>query len=78
MRVIHRIAIPALILAAADDPFVPAAQFLEPAVRDNRHIQAVVPHHGGHCAFVSLTRPGEDAFWAEHTAIEFLARSFSP
>ncbi len=78
MRVVDRIEIPTLILAAADDPFVPPAQFAEPAVRDNRHIQAVVPHHGGHCAFVSLTRPGEDAFWAEHTAIEFLARSFSP
>jgi predicted alpha/beta-fold hydrolase len=75
MRVVDRIAIPALILAAGDDPFVPASQFLEPAVRDNPHIQVAVSAHGGHCAFVALTEPGEDAFWAESTAIEFLARA---
>ncbi len=75
MRVIDRIAIPALILAAGDDPFVPAAQFREPVVRDNPHIRVVIPPTGGHCAFVALTEPGADAFWAETTAIEFLARS---
>ena len=73
MRVIDRIAIPSLIVAADDDPFVPTSQFDEPAVRDNPHVQVVVTRCGGHCAFVSLTRPGEDAFWAETTALEFLA-----
>jgi predicted alpha/beta-fold hydrolase len=73
MRVVDRIAVPALILAAGDDPFVPATQFREPAVRDNPHIQVAVPARGGHCAFVALTQPGEDAFWAESTAVQFLA-----
>jgi predicted alpha/beta-fold hydrolase len=75
MRVIDRIAVPALILAAKDDPFVPASQFVEPAVRGNPHIQVAQTSCGGHCAFVSLTQPGEDAFWAETTAMEFLARA---
>jgi predicted alpha/beta-fold hydrolase len=76
MRVIDRVAIPALIIAADDDPFVPTSQFTEPAVRDNPHIQVIVTRSGGHCGFVSLTRPGEDAFWAETTAVEFLGRAF--
>jgi predicted alpha/beta-fold hydrolase len=75
MRVIDRVAVPALILAAKDDPFVPASQFVEPAVRGNPHIQVAQTSCGGHCAFVSLTQPGEDAFWAETTAMEFLARA---
>ena len=76
MRVVDRIAIPALILAADDDPFVPSSQFVEPAVRDNRSIRVIVSPHGGHCAFVARTRLGEDAFWAEATAVEFLASAF--
>jgi predicted alpha/beta-fold hydrolase len=77
MRVVDRIRIPSLILAAGDDPFVPPAQFHEPVVRDNPHIQVMVPARGGHCAFVAWTKPGEDAFWAESTAVEFLARAFT-
>ena len=38
MRVVDRIRIPALILTAEDDPFVPAAQFDDPAVAGNPRI----------------------------------------
>jgi uncharacterized protein len=72
MRVVDRIRIPALILAAEDDPFVPASQFREPAVAGNLHVRAHVSRHGGHCGFVG-SRGGADFYWAEDTAVAFLA-----
>ena len=71
LRIIDRIAVPALILAAADDPFVPVDQFQHPAVRNNPFVHVHVAEHGGHCAF--LSRPGENEYWAEQTAMDFLA-----
>jgi hypothetical protein len=52
MRIIDRVARPALILSAADDPFVPPEIFDAPAVRNNPHITTVITERGGHCAFV--------------------------
>ena len=52
LRVIDRVARPALILSAADDPFVPPEIFDAPALRDNPNITTVITSHGGHCAFV--------------------------
>jgi hypothetical protein len=38
MRVIDRICVPALIITAEDDPFVPSQPFHDPKVTGNRHI----------------------------------------
>ena len=73
MRVVDRIAVPALIVAAEDDPFVPSSQFGEPAVRDNRNVVVRVARFGGHCGFVGVPDNGADGYWAEQTAIDFLA-----
>jgi hypothetical protein len=77
MRVVTRIRVPALILTAADDPFVPAPQFNDPAIRSNPNVVAHVERHGGHCGFVE-TRNGETAYWAETTAVQFLADAIEP
>jgi predicted alpha/beta-fold hydrolase len=77
MRVVDRIRVPALIIAAEDDPFVPAAQFSEAAVRDNRHVDVRVTRFGGHCGYVGTAVNGSDGYWAEQEAIEFLGRSLS-
>lgn len=74
LRVVGDIAIPTLILSAANDPFVPPAQFDEPDVRRNPHIRTLVTDHGGHCGFVEARRPGYDGYWAEATAVDFLAQ----
>jgi predicted alpha/beta-fold hydrolase len=71
LRVVERVRIPALILAAEDDPFVPASQFREAAVRDNPNIAVCIERHGGHCGFASDSSE-DDGYWAETTAIEFL------
>jgi len=72
LRVADRIRRPALVLAAGDDPFVPAAQFEAPALADNPHVQAEVTRHGGHCGFLAAAGD-DDGFWAETRALDFLA-----
>jgi predicted alpha/beta-fold hydrolase len=78
MRVIDRVARPALILSAADDPFVPPDIFKSPAVANNPHITTVITPQGGHCAFVEpVDGPAEaaeryDGYFAERTVVEFL------
>jgi hypothetical protein len=74
MRVVDRIAIPTLILASDNDPFVPADQFTRSEVAGNPHVTAVVTRDGGHCAFISDDRDHYDGYWAEHAALSFLTR----
>ena len=71
MRVIDRVSVPALIIAAEDDPFVPIEPFLDPAVEGNRNIRLVVTRRGGHCGFISNGSGNEDIYWAENRIIEF-------
>ena len=77
MRVVDRIAVPALIIAAEDDPFVPPSQFSEPAVRDNPHVHVQVGRFGGHCGFVGKAAAESDGYWAEARAVDFLGRVLS-
>jgi predicted alpha/beta-fold hydrolase len=74
LRVADRIEIPALAVAAEDDPFVPAAQFREPALAQNPHVRVLVAPHGGHCGFVAAASASSDGDWAEETAVDFLSR----
>lgn len=72
MRVVDQISIPALIVTAADDPFVPPGPFREPAVRRNPNITLKLTPHGGHCGFIEQSRAGYDGYWAEREIVEFL------
>ena len=71
MRVIDRIRIPALVITAEDDPFVPAGPFRDPAVTANPNLTVVVTPHGGHCAFLERAETGYDGYWAERELIRF-------
>ena len=74
LRVIDRVTVPALIIAASDDPFVPASQFLAPEVAGNPHIHVAISVRGGHCGFVSAPQDAsDDGYWAETAAVAFLA-----
>jgi predicted alpha/beta-fold hydrolase len=58
-RVIDRIAVPALVLLAQDDPFIRLTPETREQVLANPHIDFIEPRHGGHCAFLSRrTRNG--------------------
>jgi predicted alpha/beta-fold hydrolase len=72
MRVIDKVARPALILSAADDPFVPPHIFDAPAVKNNPHITTVITATGGHCAFVEPVATSYDGYFAEQLVVEFL------
>jgi uncharacterized protein len=72
LRVAERIRVPALVLAARNDPFVPPEQFARPEVADNPCITVVVTDDGGHCGFVAESPNGYDGYWAEEMAVRFL------
>jgi len=70
--VVDRISVPALIVTAADDPFVPADAFRQPPVTANPRISVELSAHGGHCAFVAQADGnGFDGYWAERRIVEF-------
>lgn len=73
LRVVDRIRRPALILTAADDPFVPGGQFSEPAVAGNAHVVVRLEPHGGHCGFIAGGPAANGRYWAESSAVAFLA-----
>jgi uncharacterized protein len=71
LRVVDRIRVPALVLTAADDPFVPPGPFSAPAITCNPHITVRISEHGGHCAFVGAPEDGDDGYWAERMIVRF-------
>ena len=73
LRVVDRIRVPALILTAADDPFVPVGAFRDPAVTANPAITTVVTASGGHCAFLDAPGEAHDGYWAEREIVRFVS-----
>ncbi len=78
MRVIDRVRLPALIITAKDDPFVPWEPFVDPAITSNPNITLELTEHGGHCAFVAESMNGYDGYWAERRIVEFAEEVLSP
>jgi hypothetical protein len=70
-RVVDRIAVPALALFAADDPFIRLLPETRAKLLANPHVSFVETRHGGHCAFLSRD-PGNEIHWAEATVMRFL------
>ena len=74
MRVVDRIRVPALVITAEDDPFVPSEPFRDPKVTSNPHIDLRLSAHGGHCGFVGPKSGEDDGYWAEDQIVDFVAR----
>ena len=74
MRVIDRVRIPALIITAEDDPFVPPHPFHNTEVTSNPHITLSLSEHGGHCGFVGPASGEDDGYWAENQIVDFVER----
>jgi uncharacterized protein len=86
-QVIDKIKVPALILHAANDPFIRITEETRRKISSNPNITFVEAADGGHCAFVgkplrALAGMGngsngryDDGYWAEHEIVNFL-RSF--
>jgi predicted alpha/beta-fold hydrolase len=73
LRVVDRISVPALVISAGDDPFVPADSFRDQALTGNSSINVRMTPHGGHCAFVAERNGMHDGYWAEWAVVGFLA-----
>ncbi len=70
-NVIDRIAVPAFILNAANDPFIRILPETRKKILANPHITFIETADGGHCSY--LAQPdGDDGRWAEVRVIEFL------
>ena len=73
LGLLSRIHTPALAISSQDDPFLPASVL--PVVRRvaSSSIELVVTRRGGHIGFVA-GRPFAPHYWAEQTAVDWLAR----
>jgi predicted alpha/beta-fold hydrolase len=71
MRVIDRVQVPALVITAQDDPFVPPEPFRDPRIANNPNITTIITSHGGHCGFVAEAN-GYDGYWAERKIVDFV------
>lgn len=76
LRTVNCISIPALIMSAEDDPFVPVSQFGVEGLRNNPYVTVCLERHGGHCGFAGLARD-DDGYWAETMAVNFLGAVMS-
>jgi len=83
---VERIAVPALVLHAANDPFIRITPETRRKISANPNIAFVETEDGGHCAFIGTTegsppRVGngsdgyDDGYWAERQIVNFLADS---
>jgi uncharacterized protein len=72
-NVIDRIALPTLVIHAANDPFIRLLPEARAKIIANRNICYVEAEDGGHCAFFG-ERDGDPAYdgrWAEREVVEF-------
>lgn len=75
-NLVDRVAVPALIVHAKNDPFIRVLPETLRRIEANQNITYVETDDGGHCAFVG-ERNGDstdDGRWAEREAVEFVAR----
>jgi predicted alpha/beta-fold hydrolase len=66
---LHDISVPALLIQAKDDTFIPFDIFESPAVRSNPRMELLVTSHGGHLGFLGR-RPHR--FWADHAIMRWI------
>jgi predicted alpha/beta-fold hydrolase len=62
--------VPALLIQAKDDTFVPFAIYESAAVHSNPWIQLAATEHGGHLGFIGR---GASRLWADEAIMEWIA-----
>lgn len=75
-NVVDHIAVPGLILHAANDPFIRMQPETLRRIAGNPNLTYVETADGGHCAFVGEPDGnGDDGRWAEREVVEFVRRA---
>ena len=64
------IAVPTLMISAADDPFLTPGCFPRKLARNHRFLTLEVPRFGGHVGFMGRSRQG--VYWHEQRTVSFL------
>jgi predicted alpha/beta-fold hydrolase len=74
--VVGRIAVPALIIHAANDPFIRMQAETRRRIVENPNITYVETEDGGHCAFLGERNgdAADDGRWAEREVVEFVSQ----
>jgi len=72
-NVVERIAVPTIVVHAADDPFIRIQPESRAKILANSNIRYLESAHGGHCAFLAAPN-GYDGYWAERQIVDFLRR----
>ena len=73
-NVVEKISVPALIVHAANDPFIRLQSETRQKIASNPNITFIETEDGGHCAFVGSRNGEDDGFWAETQIVNFLRR----
>ena len=73
-HVVGQIAVPALVLHAADDPFIRITENTRRKIAANPNITFRETEDGGHCAFVGSRNGIDDGYWVEAQIVEFLRK----
>ena len=73
-NVIERIAVPALILYAKNDPFIRILPETRTKIAANPNIWFLETEDGGHCSYIG-ERNGYDGHFAERAVVDFMAQS---
>lgn len=66
---LDRIRVPALVIAAKDDPLVPFTMYDHPAFRTNPALTLLAIENGGHLGFLSRNKP---RFWLDGVALGWM------
>ncbi len=69
IRYLDAIRIPALVIAAKDDPLVPFEIYSHPAFSSNPHLTLAATDYGGHLGFISRQNP---RFWLDTFALNWI------
>jgi hypothetical protein len=73
IRFLEGIRVPALLIQAKDDTFIPYSIYDSPEVRANPRIRVIATPHGGHLGFLAR---GSQRLWLDHALMQFIRNSF--
>lgn len=79
INVVHKIQVPALIIASQDDPLIPFSIFQHASLQ-NDDIELLATKYGGHAGYIhqaSERLPVLDSFWAENRIVQFCQEVFA-
>jgi uncharacterized protein len=76
LRFLPNIAIPTLLVNAADDPFLSTTCFPTEQAKANPRFFLEIAPHGGHVGFLAFNDQGE--YWSEARAVSFLREVLDP